>query len=189
MPAAESWSRPPATAVDGASPASPSHIIEHVRAILRTSCSGAWVNSVAGLREPNPSLAQHFRSWIPGGRKGFLAVMHPESLVASLPGRAELPLMPEGVVPATLVLEGELPEAALAALGPIGQLPRRLSPPSDDFGVAWGTSRAVPFVVLPLSLPSLPPSAQPCLVCESLLWSDTCPTCHVRPPELQGVQL
>lgn len=125
-------------------------VVASVQLTLESSTWGAWMQSVAGLNSPAPSVLQHVQSWSPGSN-GFLAVGHPDPRVSRLPlqgpsgpsgpsgssgsfgsagpgasaaagaaAAAAAARRRKGPAGLTCVADGELPELAIAALFLLG---------------------------------------------------------------------
>lgn len=178
-----------------------------IRQTLEQTAWGAWLPSVARLSNPAPSLVQHVQSWLPGGQ-GYLAMAQPRGWVARLPlSPADVAdvshrLSLSSALPANgdsgdvvrqartprgeiqCVTDGDLPEAAIAALFALGADRRPLRREvRDDPKAAWGSKGAVEFAVSP-GAPSDPgaPTGR-CPTCAEALWGPACPFCRVRAPE------
>jgi len=175
-------------------------VVASVQLTLESSTWGAWMQSVAGLNSPAPSVLQHVQSWSPGSN-GFLAVGHPDPRVSRLPLQG--PSGPSGPgasgaagagaaarrrkAPAglTCVADGELPELAIAALFLLGAESRPLIRAAlEDHKAAWGSRRCVEFAITPAAARHPGAASQVCPVCQEPVWGRTCPFCRVAPHQV-----
>jgi hypothetical protein len=132
---------------------------------------------VGRLSSPAPSLRQHLRSWLPGGR-GFLAVHVPGNLVLSA-GRLT-PLGRTGER-GPLVVSGRLPDGvrrdvmSATCAQQVVEVERVVAPRRR-----YGSDRAVELVAVRADVPSLLGArrAGSCAVCELRHDGPTCPFCH-----------
>lgn len=157
-----------------ASPASPACLLTWLDGVARSVWSAAWLQTVSGVEDPSPSLGQHVRSWLPGG-KGFLLEHAPVSRVTRVrDGRSAAP---SGPVP-----EGAetLPMAALsiARQRSAGQ---HLLAEASAAHPRYGTS-VVELATQPDPLPPRPQEAglPSCPVCGIPLPREVCPYCRAR---------
>ncbi len=150
---------------------------------------GAWAGSVSGLERPEPSMAQHARSALPGS--GFAIRVQPDPCVVTL-GRdgSGNPFEPP-----------ELPIEVVVAAGPAGNLdwvldvavPALGGPPVSELGEQtsgaerwWGTAKVVELVGHPADLRRLAERAVPadlvaCRWCaEPVAAGRPCPFCGER---------
>jgi hypothetical protein len=150
----------------------------------------AWLDSVANLSDPAPSLKQHVRSWLPG--QGFAVIIKPQPLVVAIKKSAtppQLPLQPLPQPSAIAVADGGgdadwLRSTAVGLLGTKDIISVRPSSLSEH---RWGTARFVELVGYSVdldALESLVAATFPCLPC---VWcgepghGTTCPWCgHSR---------
>jgi hypothetical protein len=158
-----------------------------ISAALDSLTWGAWLPSVARLDTPAPSLGQHVTSWFARGA-GFLAVHGSPGWVAKLPApqvdpARRLPRQ-QGPVPEEFECHafGELPEHAIATLFSMGltQRPVRRQPVADT-RPAWGSAKAVEFVINPVTPIGLPAPAGLCPACSEPVIGLFCPFCRVAP--------
>jgi len=158
---------------------------------LRRSVWGAWMPSVAGLERPTPSLGQHVASWV-ARRGGFLALVGEPGHVVRLPAAHvdpswRLPRVEAAASGETYDCQvfGDFPEDAIKTLFEIGVSSRPVR--REGFGdakAAWGSAKAVDFVVSPASLASadgtrLGRPAGRCPACGEPVWASHCPFCRV----------
>ncbi|PZR51853.1 hypothetical protein DNL40_14680 [Xylanimonas oleitrophica] len=162
----------------------------YVEALGAHTYSGAWLPGVTGLADPSPSLWQHVRSWVPGG-KGYVVTLAGSDR-AAVEAVARIALSePSGTRPfarAELLVDRHgVPDAARDALLRVsGALSVGVLPPFDFTpDERFGTPRAVEAVALPQAprrlLPTPAEAAERCGVCGVLLVGPYCPYCHVRP--------
>ncbi|MBF0689512.1 MAG: hypothetical protein IR158_17315 [Cellulomonas sp.] len=151
--------------------------------LLEQTWSGAWTPSVARLEQPQVAVGQHLRSWMPGGN-GFVVTFSgplPEVRAVGRASAAE-PVVARGEVYGAGI--GRLPDAArqdvltTAGSATTTDLPAL----ALDTRARVGVEGAVELVALPVEQRmELPPAGGRCGVCDALLFSETCPFCHVRP--------
>jgi hypothetical protein len=152
--------------------------------------SAAWMPRVGSLSSPAPSLGQHLRSWLPGGR-GFLAVHVPGDRVHAVT-QLDHVLAPEGRGP--LLVGGDLPDhvrdAVLAGTGcqAAYEVAAVVAPRAR-----YGSDRAVELVALPADVPSLlarHAEGSSCAVCGLSHSGPSCPFCHAGavPLDVRGDQ-
>ena len=156
-------------------------------AALGSATWGAWLPSVARLDTPAPSLGQHVTSWFARGA-GFIAVHGSPGWVAKLPVAQVEPSRRiqrvQGPVPEEIECHafGELPEPAIAALFSMGLTSRPVRrQPVSDTKPAWGTGRAVEFVINSLTPIGLSAPAGLCPACSEPVIGAFCPFCRVAP--------
>ncbi|WP_166391524.1 hypothetical protein [Nocardioides ochotonae] len=165
-------------------------VYDSILASLDTMVWGAWLPSVARLSSPAPTLRQHVQSWFTGP-DGFLAVHGDPGWVARLPLGEVAPerrlrrVPAPGVVAASYECHayGELPEAAISALFAMGLTTRPTRrEPVGDVASAWGSAKAVEFVISRPVAPGEAASAAPslhCPACEEPVRGETCPFCRI----------
>ncbi|MCC2335892.1 hypothetical protein [Cellulomonas wangsupingiae] len=159
--------------------------------LIAETWSGAWTPSVARLEHPEVAVGQHLRSWLPGG-DGFVVTFSGPLPEARLVGRASAaePELRRGDVYGAGI--GRIPAAALPDVLTTAGAASTVDLPALALDVRGrvGVDTAVELVALPLEQRmELPPARGRCSVCDALLFSDTCPFCHVRPAVVdpQGV--
>ncbi|MBO0922991.1 hypothetical protein J1G44_00650 [Cellulomonas sp. zg-ZUI199] len=151
--------------------------------LLEQTWSGAWTPSVARLEHPPVAVGQHLRSWLPGG-DGFVVTFSGPAPAARAVGRAEPaePVLARGELYGAGL--GRVPAAGLQdALTTSGATGTADVPAlALDTAGRTGSDGAVELVALPADRRlELPATRGRCDVCEALVFSDTCPFCHVRP--------
>jgi hypothetical protein len=155
--------------------------------------SATWTPTVAGFDQPEPSLAQHLRSWLPGA--AFVVLHHPEPSVL---GASRLPTQlswPGGMTAARgeLLVSGELPAsvaervARLAGTSTVRQVQATASARER-----FGSVRAVEMCAVPTQPETLigPISEARCPTCQMLSPNWLCPFCKrsTAPVVLGGVE-
>ncbi|MEZ0577377.1 hypothetical protein [Nocardioides sp. MH1] len=167
-----------------------------IGAALTTITWGAWLASVARLDTPSPSLGQHVSSWFTRGA-GFLGVHGSPGWVGKLPmsqvdpsRRLQRPHgghLDQGFECHAF---GELPEHAIAALFSMGLTTRPVRrEPVADVKPAWGTAKAVEFVINPVMPIGLPAPSGLCPACSEPVIGAHCPFCRVAPTVSRRVAL
>ncbi len=152
--------------------------------LLERTWSGAWTPSVARLEHPEVAVGQHLRSWLPGG-DGFVVTFSgpsPEARNVGRPAAPAEPVLPRGEAYGAGL--SRIPAAALQELLTTAGSPGTVELPAlalDPRGRV-GSADAVELVALPAEQRiDLPPARGRCVVCDALVFADTCPFCHVRP--------
>jgi hypothetical protein len=148
-----------------------------VTRLLERTWSGAHLTSVSRLTEPAPSLLQHARSWLPGGR--FLVRQHPapavldidtEDAVPAQPGRRDL------LVAGTDSTDGDVIDLLRTRSRPATVRP---VPLPGTWTSVYGRDDATQLALVPSEAAALlPPSSHPCGQCGLALATASCPFCH-----------
>jgi len=151
--------------------------------LLEQTWSGAWTPSVSKLEHPPVAVGQHLRSWLPGG-DGFVVTFSgpvPEVRAVGDASPAE-PVLGRGDVYAAGL--AHVPPAALQDVLTTAGASGTIDVPALalDARGRVGVDRAVELVALPAEQRmDLPAARGRCAVCEALVFTETCPFCHVRP--------
>jgi hypothetical protein len=163
---------------------SPSHdegqVMAELDAAIATTLSLAWTRGVGGLAEPQPSLRQHLRSWLPWGA-GFVVQHHPARGVVPVSGTAR-PLWPAGseAIRHELWVSGDAPQRALDWAHAAGgtQTTRRVAAAVDP-KQRYGAPGAVEMCAVPTNPGALVRwvSDSSCPVCTRLTPTGTCAFC------------
>ncbi len=142
---------------------------------LRTP-TGVWLKRVSRLGHPNPSFGQHFRSLFPS-RTGFVATLAPDAAVRHQPE----PLV-DADAGGVLLVGGEQPQASqwLAAAFP-GRRTIVTEPVVEAAGVYGSPGVEFALVAPGPDLAASLVAQGTCPVCESALFTQSCPLCHVVP--------
>jgi hypothetical protein len=157
-----------------------------VHCLLENAWSGAWSNSVAGLVEPAPSLAQHLRSLLPGS--GFLIRQAPRPAVLGTARSDDVPattvdrvlLVQEGAVPGPIA-ERLAQTTAVTAV-------RQVTMPGRWASV-YGTDRTGQLALMPAEPHGLLEAVtHRCPACRLEQVSSVCPFCRIlaRPTASAG---
>lgn len=148
-----------------------------------------WLGSVAGLKTPSPTMAQHMASLTPG--RAFGVSSWPEPVIHKLRGGATPTVpIPELTRPSQLVVAprsgGDLGWVTGPVNAALGGLPIRqveATPAGADW---WGTGKLVEAVVHPVDVEQLAADlsatveAWVCRWCRELVATTPCPLCGHR---------
>lgn len=146
--------------------------------------SAVWLPSVAKLHHPQPSLAQHVRSWLGGA--GFLAVHTPRPRVLRCSGTTAPRLDDVPADGALMVADSGSPSWVLPALADATGAEQRTDiagwrDPRD----AYGVPSCAELVVVPHQLATVPVpvDARECPACGNRHGRRTCPWCRMTVPD------
>jgi len=169
----------------------PAHVVAGLDAAAACTFSAAWLQSVAKLAAPAPTVKQHLRSLAPGG-SGFLVEHAPREGVTAVgessrgggdraAGGAERPA--GQVERAVLAVSGTgMPDAALRQAQRLAGTREWVAVPrSEGTQERYGTASAIELVALPAVAPALPraDTVPLCRVCDLPVLQPTCPFCRV----------
>lgn len=149
--------------------------------------SATWLTKLSQLTQPNPSMWQHVRSWIPGA--AFLAEQTPTESVRLA---SHEPLTVNTPRPGTALLHSPsdswVIEAVRTALGSSTSSPIS---PVRDLVDTYGTAHAVELVAIPEDFGDRASArarhAVDCNACGAIHARASCPYCHMTTRTFQGV--
>lgn len=142
-----------------------------------------WLNTVKGLREPSPSVAQHAAGLLPG--RSFAAVSWPEPAVHTLTRHRRIVPLPQAQHDFHLAIAGRESDLTWAEeLGAaLDNPPTRHYDPTPTGPDWWGTARIVEAVAYPVDLDELYAhtcagmATAPCPWCGQAVTRPPCPFC------------
>jgi hypothetical protein len=163
---------------------SPGVLLSGLRLLEKELIVAAWLGSVARLREPQPTLAQHLASWWP--RTAFAVALLPQPIIRRLTKKDRRLAVPEPREPIRLAVSvhegdpGWVREVLVPSLGlpPVDQVA-----PTPEGPSWWGTRRLVEVVGHPTDISamagriSLGVEGSLCGWCDETIASNPCPFC------------
>ncbi len=148
----------------------------------------AWLGTVAGLKQPPPTLLQHLVSMSP--RVGFAACFAPDHFVKRITKTDRVIPLRKPALPLNVIVAGRdgdvewVNQEVAAALGgaPVKEIDR--TPLASQW---WGTSKVIEVVGYPIDIAAVAARGSKgltlleCRWCGEQFVGDRCPFCRIRP--------